>query len=43
VPFYTVVANHDVQGQDENGHEIADFTRNPDALAYYTAIQEWVY
>ena len=38
VPFYTVVANHDVQDKDRNGHEIADFTRNPDALAYYTAM-----
>ena len=38
VPFYTVVANHDVQGKDANGHEIADFQRNPDALAYYTAM-----
>jgi hypothetical protein len=38
VPFYTVIANHDVQGKDANGHEIADFSRNPDALAYYTAM-----
>ncbi|HZR24480.1 MAG TPA: metallophosphoesterase [Vicinamibacterales bacterium] len=38
VPFYTVIANHDVQGKDENGHEVADFSRNPDALAYYTAM-----
>jgi len=38
VPFYTVIANHDVQGKDPNGHEIADFTRNPDSLAYYTAM-----
>jgi hypothetical protein len=38
VPFYTVIANHDVQDKDENGHEIADFTRNPDALAFYTAM-----
>jgi len=38
VPFYTVIANHDVQGKDANGHEIADFTRNPDALGYYTAM-----
>jgi hypothetical protein len=38
VPFYTVIANHDVQGKDEHGHEIADFIRNPDALAYYTAM-----
>ncbi len=38
VPFYTVIANHDVQGKDQRGHEIADFTRNPDALAFYTAM-----
>jgi len=38
VPFYTVIANHDVQGKDEHGHEIADFARNPDALAFYTAM-----
>ena len=38
VPFYTVIANHDVQGKDENGHEIADFAKNPDSLAYYTAM-----
>jgi len=38
VPFYTVIANHDVQGKDEHGHEIADFGRSPDALAYYTAM-----
>jgi hypothetical protein len=38
VPFYTVLANHDVQGKDANGHEIADFARSPDALAYYTAM-----
>jgi calcineurin-like phosphoesterase family protein len=38
VPFYSVIANHDVQGKDEHGHEVADFTRNPDALAYYTAL-----
>jgi hypothetical protein len=38
VPFYTVIANHDVQDKDARGHEIADFTRNPDALGYYTAM-----
>jgi hypothetical protein len=38
VPFYTVIANHDVQSKDLNGHEIADFKTNPDALAYYTAM-----
>ncbi len=38
VPFYTVIANHDVQDKDANNHEIADFTRNSDSLAYYTAM-----
>jgi predicted phosphodiesterase len=38
VPFYTVIGNHDVQARDRNGHEIADFKRNPDALAFYTAM-----
>jgi len=38
VPFYTVIANHDVQDKDERGHETADFGRNPDALAFYTAM-----
>jgi hypothetical protein len=38
VPFYTVIANHDVQDKDANNHEIADFTQNADALAYYTAM-----
>jgi hypothetical protein len=38
VPFYTVIANHDVQDKDANGHEIADFKKNPDALAFYTAM-----
>ena len=38
VPFYTVIANHDVQGKDDRGHEVADLGRNPDALAYYTAM-----
>ena len=38
VPFYTVIANHDVQGKDPDGHEIADFNKNPDALGYYTAM-----
>jgi acid phosphatase type 7 len=38
VPFYTVIANHDVQDKDENHHEIADFGKNPDALGFYTAM-----
>jgi 3',5'-cyclic AMP phosphodiesterase CpdA len=38
VPFYSVPGNHDVQDKDANNHEIADFTRNADALAFYTAM-----
>jgi hypothetical protein len=38
VPFYTVIANHDVHDRDANGHEIADFGKNADSLAYYTAM-----
>jgi len=36
VPFYTVIANHDVHGKDAEGVVAADFTKTPDALAYYT-------
>ena len=36
VPFYTVIANHDVHGKDANGHPCADFDKTPDALGYYT-------
>jgi predicted MPP superfamily phosphohydrolase len=38
VPFYAVLGNHDVQDKDANNHEIADFTRNSDALGFYTAM-----
>ena len=36
VPFYTVIANHDVHGKDPQGKPTADFEKVPDALAYYT-------
>ena len=37
VPFYTVLANHDVQAQDPaTRHACADFDANPDSLGYYT-------
>jgi len=36
VPFYTVIANHDVHAKDANGHPVADFDKMPDALGYYT-------
>lgn len=38
VPFYTTIANHDVHGRDANRHPVADFTKEPDALGYYTAM-----
>jgi len=38
VPFYTVLANHDVHGKDPAGHAAADFAKSPDALGYYTAM-----
>lgn len=38
VPFYTVIANHDVHHKDAQGHPAADFDEAPDALAYYTAM-----
>jgi Calcineurin-like phosphoesterase len=36
VPFYTVIANHDVIGKAPDGGPAADFDRNPDALGYYS-------
>ena len=38
VPFYTVLANHDVTGRDADGREAGDFHKYPDSLAYYTAM-----
>jgi hypothetical protein len=41
VPYYTVIANHDVTGKMHitTGSEVcADFDRNPDSLGYYTAM-----
>lgn len=38
VPFYTVPANHDIPHRDANRHPIVDFDKDPDALAYYTAM-----
>jgi acid phosphatase type 7 len=38
VPFYTVIANHDVHDVDANGGEVADFGKHAGALAYYTAM-----
>ncbi len=36
VPFYTVIANHDVHGKDAKKNPVADFDKNPDALGYFT-------
>jgi hypothetical protein len=36
VPFYTVMANHDVHGKGPDGHVAADFDANADALAYFS-------
>ena len=38
VPFYTVMANHDVHHKDAQRHPAADFDQDRDALAYYTAM-----
>jgi hypothetical protein len=38
VPFYTVIANHDVHGKDEASHPVADFDAKADSLAYYTSM-----
>jgi hypothetical protein len=36
VPFYSVMANHDVHGKGPDGHPAADFDASPDALAFFT-------
>ena len=38
VPFYTVIANHDAHQKDVHKNPVADFDKNPDSLAYYTAM-----
>lgn len=38
VPFYTVIANHDVHHKDAAKHPAADFDEARDSLAYYTAM-----
>lgn len=37
-PYYTVIANHDVHDKDPAKHPLADFDKDPDSLAYYTAM-----
>lgn len=37
IPFYSVIANHDVAARDPHTrHPCADFDANPDSLGYYT-------
>jgi acid phosphatase type 7 len=38
VPFYTVMANHDVHATTPDGRQVVDFTKSPDSLAYFTAM-----
>jgi len=38
VPFYSVIANHDVHGRTADKLPAADFDKNPDSLGYYTAL-----
>jgi acid phosphatase type 7 len=38
VPFYTVIANHDVAGKDADGVAAANFDTARDSLGYYTAM-----
>jgi hypothetical protein len=36
IPFYTVIANHDVTGVTAEHHPVADFDLHPDSLGYFT-------
>jgi len=36
IPFYTVIANHDVTGVTGQHHPVADFDRHADSLGYFT-------
>jgi hypothetical protein len=36
VPFYSVIANHDLTGNDPHHSPVGDFTRHPDGFAYFT-------
>ncbi|HLK57304.1 MAG TPA: metallophosphoesterase [Chthonomonadaceae bacterium] len=36
VPYYSVIANHDVTGRDMEKGVVADFNQHGDALGYYT-------
>jgi hypothetical protein len=36
IPFYSVLANHDLTGNDPRQRQVADFTKHPDSLGYFT-------
>jgi hypothetical protein len=36
IPFYAVIANHDVTGVTAEHHPVADFDVHPDSLGYFT-------
>jgi calcineurin-like phosphoesterase family protein len=36
IPFYTVIANHDVAGTTAERHPVADFDTHADSLGYFT-------
>ncbi len=36
IPYYSVIANHDVHAKGPQGRPVADFTLHNDALAYFT-------
>jgi acid phosphatase type 7 len=38
VPFYSVLANHDVGDVGPSGRRVVDFGKHPDSLAYFTAL-----
>ena len=38
VPFYTVIANHDVEDKGPDGRPLCDFDKNPDSFGFFTAM-----
>lgn len=38
VPFYTVIANHDLSGKTPEGKPIVDFDKNPDSFGFFTVM-----
>ena len=39
IPFYTVIANHDVTGTTAEHHPVADFDAHADSLGYFTNLR----